>query len=121
MTRAVRLPENETPWVETSSGWLFFLNLLMVTPALVVLFPVVVGGFLRGLGLLGSEFSPYLDTIPLVVSYAVPYAGWLSLIPLVTIGRNLRMALPSAARGALWAFAAIHVLVLGLATMHWIG
>lgn len=117
---AVRLPETEAPWLESSSGWLFFLNLLMVTPALVVLFPVVVGGLFRAVGLLGSDFSPYVDTIPWVMSYAVPYVGWLALIPLLTIVRNLRMAIPPWARSSLWVFAAIHVMVIGMATMHWV-
>lgn len=120
MDRSVRLPDAESPWLETPSGWLFFLNLLMATPALVVLFPVAVGGFLRGVGLVGGEFSPYLDTIPWVVSYAVPYVGWLTLIPLVTIARNLRMAIPSWARRMLWAFAVVHVMVLGMAALHWV-
>lgn len=120
MQQAVRLPETESRWLETPSGWLFFLNLLMVTPALVVLFPAVVGGLLRGVGLVGSEFSPYLDTIPWVVSYAVPFVGWLVVIPLVAIVRNLRMAIPPWARRTLYAFAAVHVMVLGMAVLHWV-
>ena len=111
-----RAPER---FVETRAGGLFFINALLVTPALAVLFPLALKLFLNSFGLADGQ-TPILDTIPYVMSYAVPVLGWLSLIPMVLIVRNLRMRLPGPARIALLAFLLVHGGVLVYTASRWL-
>jgi hypothetical protein len=107
-------PEDEdvpASFVETRAGGLFFLNLVLAAPALIVLLPTVVRGVLRGLGALEGP-TPLLDPIPEVAAYAGRWIAWLSVVPLWTVARNLRMELPRGARRTLVALALLHVGVL---------
>ena len=99
------------PFVETRAGGLFFLNAVLAGPALLIIWPVIVRGVLRGVGAVNGP-SPLLDPVPAVAGQLGPYVGWLSAFPLVTTILNLRLPLPSAARWTLRAFAAVHVGVL---------
>jgi hypothetical protein len=104
-------PAGSEPFVETPAGGLFFLNAVLAAPALIVLTPLLVRGALRGIGALEGP-TRLLDPVPAVAAYAGPWIAWLSVIPLWTIRRNLRMELPAAARWALRAFALLHAGVL---------
>lgn len=108
-----------TPWVETREGEFFFLNALLFIPELVVLVPLGVKGLLAVAG--RATESVYVDTIPMLAAYVLPWAGWLLLVPIWTTLRNLRMELPPPARGALAAMLLSHVGFLGWTLLHWIG
>lgn len=99
------------PFVETPAGERFFLNAVLTAPALLVLWPVLLRGVLRGLGVLEGP-SPLLDPVPALARQAGPYLAWLSVIPLWSCRRNLRMEVPSPARWALRGFVAIHAGVI---------
>jgi hypothetical protein len=99
------------PFVETRAGGLFFLNAVLAGPALLVVWPALLRGVLRGMGALAGP-SPLLDPVPELAERVGPYVAWLSVVPLATTVYNLRMPLPSAARWTLRAFAALHMGVL---------
>lgn len=103
---------SEEPFVETPAGGMFFLNAVLAAPALLVLTPVLVRATLRGIGALEGP-SPLLDPVPAVAGLVASYLAWLSVLPLWSCWRNLRMPLPGAARWTLIAFGAVHAGVLG--------
>lgn len=114
------LPPRETPWIETRAGGLFFVNAVLVSPELVVLFPLAVGTVLRFLGLLEGP-SRFIDTIPAVAAYVLPWIGWVFVVPLWTTMKNLRMeGVGTWARRALYGMAALHVLFLAYTAWRWI-
>jgi hypothetical protein len=103
--------EREAPFVETRAGGLFFFNAVLTGPAILVLWPVLLRALLRGAGALRGP-SPLLDPVPAVAAQIGPYVAWLSVIPLWSIARNLRMELPTAARATLYALALVNIGVL---------
>ncbi len=106
-------------WVETPEGGFFFLNAVLVIPELVVLVPLSLKALL---GLVGSGGpSVYLDTIPSIARYVLPWTGWILVVPAWTTLRNLRMELPSAARAALVAMLLSHLGFLAWTAWLWIG
>jgi len=113
------MPERTEPWIETRTGGLFFVNALLVAPALVVLFPLTVGALV---GLLAPDrpTSPFLDTIPFVASKSLPYLGWFLVIPIWTTIRNLRIETLALPRVALGLFLALHVSFLGYTVLSWV-
>lgn len=113
----VRLGSGER-WIETREGGWFFVNAVLAAPALIVAFPLLVGGALRSLGVLEGR-SRFFDTIPLIAAYVVPYAGWLAILPLWLTWRSLRWRPPPPARLTLWLFAAVHLAVIGYAAWWW--
>jgi len=114
----VRRPQGD-PWVETRAGSLFFVNLLLVSPALVVLVPLLLRGLLRVAGKMDRP-SPILDTIPVLAGLVVPWVGWLALLPAWLVVRNLRMALPTPARRALLFFLFVHLATVAWAAGSWL-
>ena len=120
---AGREPSNDAdgePWVETTPGGWFFVNALLVAPELVVLFPLLAGRVVSFLAP-GRDPSPFLDTIPFLASKALPYVGWLLVIPIWTAAKNLRMDLPLPARISLVLFLVLHVSFLGFTVGSWLG
>lgn len=114
------LPPRDTPWIETRPGGLFFVNAVLVSPELVVLFPLVVGIVLRTLGLLEGP-SRFIDTIPRVAAYVLPWIGWIFVVPLWTTMKNLRMEGVGAwARRALHGMAALHGLFVAYTVWRWV-
>lgn len=107
----MNIQREEEPFVETTAGGFFFLNAVLAGPALIVLVPTLVRGLLRGMGALDRP-SPLLDPVPAMAAYAGPWVAWLSVVPLWTSWRNLRMPLPSSARWTLRAFVLLHACVL---------
>ena len=110
----------EEPWVETRQGSWFFVNSLLVAPELVVLFPLLAGTLVSLLAP-GRETSPFLDTIPFVASKAIPFLGWLLVIPIWTTVRNLRMDGLRLPRVALVFFLVSHLCFLGYTVWSWVG
>jgi len=108
------------PWIETREGGLFFINALLVAPELVVLFPLTLQLLV---GAISAERnpSPFLDTIPFVASRAIPFLGWLILIPIWTTVRNLRIETRVLPRLALGAFLLSHIGFLGYTVWRWMG
>jgi hypothetical protein len=113
-------PRPPEPWIETGPGGLFFVNAILVAPELVVLFPLTLQLLV---GLVASERnpSPFLDTIPFVASKAIPYLGWLLVIPIWTTIRNLRIETLVLPRAALWVFLLLHFSFLGYTVLSWVG
>jgi len=116
---ATGAPDDASPWVETREGGYFFVNALLFIPELVVLVPLALKGLLFVLGWRGE--SVYVDTIPALAAYVLPWTGWLLVVPLWTTLRNLTMELPAPARGALLAMLAGHLGFLGWTVGHWLG
>lgn len=113
-----RRPREEGPWVETPEGGLFFVNAILAIPEIVVLVPLGLKGIL---GLVGSGgASVYLDTFPMVAGYALPWLGWILVVPLWTTLRNLRMELPGPARLALVAMLLSHAGFLAWTVWLWL-
>jgi len=108
-----------TPWVETREGGLFFVNFILAIPELVVLFPLVMKGLLGSLGLVEGS-SVYLDTFPTLAAHALPWAGWLLVVPTWTTIRNLRMEVPRAAGIALWLLLGVHLAYLAWTVAWWV-
>lgn len=108
------------PWIETRQGGWFFVNLLLATPALVVLFPLTTG-MIVSLMAPGRDPSPFLDTIPFIASKALPYLGWLLVIPIWTTIRNLRMEGPTIPRVVLVGILLLHLGFLGYTVGSWLG
>jgi len=111
---------NGEPWIETREGGLFFINALLVAPELVVLIPLTLQLLV---GAISAERnpSPFLDTIPFVASRAIPFLGWLILIPVWTTVRNLRIETRVLPRVALAAFLLSHLGFLGYTVWRWMG
>lgn len=105
------MTQDDAPFVETPAGERFFLNAVLTAPAILVLWPVFLRGMLRSLGALDGP-SRLFDPVPQVAAYVGPWIAWLSVIPLVSCERNLRMPLPAPARWTLRGFQAVHVGVL---------
>lgn len=108
------------PWIETREGGLFFINALLVAPELVVLFPLALQ-LLVGAFSAERNPSPFLDTIPFVASKAIPFLGWLILIPIWTTVKNLRIETRVLPRLALAAFLLSHLSFLGYTVWSWVG
>ena len=108
------------PWIETPQGGLFFVNALLVAPELVVLFPLTLQ-FLVGLITEERAPSPFLDTIPFVASKAIPFLGWLLVVPIWTTIKNFRMEPLILPRMALGVFLLIHTSFLGYTILTWVG
>jgi len=108
------------PWVETREGGWFFVNALLVSPALVVLFPLTLSLLVDALAP-GREPSPFLDTIPFVASKALPILGWLLVVPIWATVKALRMSQPLVASIALGFFLLVHLGFLGYAVRAWTG
>lgn len=113
-------PPRQEPWIETRRGGLFFVNALFVAPEFVVLFPLTLGAIVS---LLAPERppSPFLDTIPFVASKSLPFLGWLTLIPIWTTIRNLRIETLMLPRVALVFFLFLHLSFLSYTIWSWVG
>jgi hypothetical protein len=108
------------PFVETRAGGLFFLNLVLASPALIVLWPLLARALLGEAGAPGRIAALLLPVLVLAAQVG-PYVGWLAAIPLATALHNLRMPLPGAARWTLRALALVHVWVLVWWTLRILG
>ena len=115
---AVELDSGER-WIETREGGWFFVNAVLAAPAFIVAFPLLVGAALRALGVLRG-YNRFIDTIPLIAAYVVPYAGLLMVVPLWLSLRSLRWGGPRRARVALRLFAIAHAVALAYAVWWWI-
>lgn len=108
------------PWIETPRGGLFFVNALLVAPELVVLFPLSLQ-LLVGVMAPERPPSPYLDTIPFVASRAIPFLGWLLVVPIWTTIKNLRIEKAALPRVALAFFLTLHLAFLAYTVWSWTG
>ncbi len=107
------------PWIETSRGGWFFVNALLVGPELVVLFPLALGAMATWL-VPDRPSSPFLDTIPFVASKAIPFVGWLLVVPVWTTWKNLRLEPLLLPRLALGLFLALHLSFLAFTVWSWV-
>jgi hypothetical protein len=112
--------EGKDPWIETPQGGWFFVNALLVAPELTVLLPLAAGLFVSLL-VPDRGPSPFLDTIPFVASKAIPFLGWLLVIPIWTTVRNLRMEGLMLPRVVLGGFLLLHFSFLGYTVWSWVG
>lgn len=115
------LPERrDPPWVETRPGAVFFLNALAAAPALMALYPWVLGWMLRSAGLLNRP-SRILDPVPAVAAHFAPVLGWLALPALALSLYGFRIADRRWARMASGLFAVVHLGTLVYTVGRWIG
>ena len=112
--------DRQEPWIETTQGGWFFVNALLVAPELVVLFPLVLG-WIVGLVAPDRASSPFIDTIPFVASKAIPYLGWVLVIPLWTTVKAIRLPGLVLPRVALGFFLLVHLGFLGYTVWSWVG
>ena len=106
MSGAAETPE---PFVETRAGGLFFLNLVLAGPALLVLWALLLGALLGpGSGRAAALLAPF----PAVAAAVGAWLAWLAAVPLATTVLNLRMPLPKGARWTLRALVLVHGWVL---------
>lgn len=112
--------EASEPWIETPQGGWFFVNAVLAAPELVVLFPLALGTVLTWVAP-DRPLSPFLDTIPFVASKAIPFVGWLLVIPIWTTVRNLRMEGLRLPRIVLGFFLVLHLSFLGYTVWSWVG
>ena len=114
-------PEASTePWIETPQGGLFFINALLVAPEMVVLFPLSLQ-LLVGLRADERAASPFLATIPIVASKAIPVLGWFRVVPIWTTVKNLKMESLLLPRISLGVFLLLHLAFLGYTILSWMG
>lgn len=108
-------------WIETPRGSLFFVNALLVFPYVMIVVPLVTRIVVRGaLGGVARE-STILDTFPLLAGYLLPRYGWLIVIPLFLVIRNLRVEPAVRPRAALLLFLLLHVGFLAWTGAGWMG
>ena len=107
------------PWIETRQGGWFFVNALLVAPEFVVLFPLLVGKFVSFISP-ERELSPFLDTIPSLAGMALPFLGWILVIPIWTTVKNLRMDGLRFPRVVLVGFLFLHLSFLGYTISRWV-
>lgn len=118
---APSLPETgETPWVETRSGAVFFVNALLAAPVLMAVYPWALRWLLRAAGILDRP-SRILDPIPAVAAHVAPLVGWLALPALAFSLYGLRLADRRWARVLLVLFAVGHGTTLFYTVSRWIG
>lgn len=129
MTRAASEPPGDAPpleegrsdpWIETPLGMLFFVNAVLVGPEYCVLLPLGVRTLLRGLGMAQAP-SVFLDTFPWFAARALPYFGWLLLLPVGLVIKNLRVERTPKLRAALLLFLTSHLAFLGYMVLSWFG
>lgn len=111
-------PRPDTPWIETRAGGLFFVNVLLVTPAAVALLPLVLGGLLRAAGILEGP-SRVFDTIPAMADYFVPRLGWLAAPAAWVAWKGLRLVDRPGPRAALFVFLAVHLATVLYTLIRW--
>jgi len=97
----------ETPWVETRSGTLFFVNAILVAPVFMALYPWTIRWLLRTLDILNRP-SRILDPVPAVADHFIPVLGWAAIPAAWLVWKNLRIAEKPWARRALWLFLGAH-------------
>lgn len=110
----------ETPWVETPSGTLFFVNAILVSPIFMALYPWTLRWLLRALDILNRP-SRVLDPVPAVADHFIPVLGWLTIPAAWLVWRNLSMATRPWVRRGLWIFLAAHLGTLGYTVMRVLG
>lgn len=109
----------DEPWIETRRGGLFFANAVLAAPELVVLFPLTLK-LLVGLVAAERNPSPFIDTIPFVASKAIPFLGWLLVVPIWLCLKNLRIEPLRLPRVALGFFLLLHLSFLGYTVLSWV-
>jgi hypothetical protein len=109
----------QEPWIESRQGGWFFVNALLVSPELVVLFPLLVGRFVSFVSP-DRELSPFLDTIPFLAGKSLPFLGWLLIVPIWTTLKNLRMEGLRFPKVVLVVFLFLHLSFLAYTVSRWI-
>lgn len=108
-----------TPWIETREGGLFFVNALLVAPAVMALVPLGLGATLRALGVLVGP-SPLFDTIPRMAGYFAPRLGWLAAPAALVAWKGLAEVERKGPRRALALFLGVHVVTLACTVWLWV-
>jgi hypothetical protein len=114
-------PAPEERWIETPRGGLFFVNAILIFPYVMVLVPLATRLFVRGVVGGAPRDSVILDTFPLLAGYLLPRYGWLIVLPIFLVVRNLRMEGAPWPRAALLAFLLTHVGFLAWTVAGWMG
>jgi hypothetical protein len=109
------------PWIETTRGGLFFINALLIFPYPMVLVPLATRVFVRGVLGGAARESSILDTFPLLAGHLLPRVGWLIVVPLYLVVRNLRIEEAPWPRAALFLFLIVHLGFLGWTGAGWMG
>lgn len=108
-------------WIETPRGGLFFINALFIFPYIMILVPLATRLFVRGVVGGAPRESVILDTFPVLAGFLLPRYGWLILLPLFLVVRNLRMERAPWPRAALLLFLVTHAAFLAWTMAGWLG
>ncbi|TVP74070.1 MAG: hypothetical protein EA352_11275 [Gemmatimonadales bacterium] len=114
------MAEREDPWIETRRGGLFFVNALFIFPWIILAIPLLTRVVVRGLGGM-QERIRIVDTFPELAEYLMPVYGWLTLLPIWLLVRNLRVEPAALPRAALVFFLLLHAAALLWTASGWIG
>jgi TRAP-type uncharacterized transport system fused permease subunit len=113
-------PPGGTRWIETRRGGLFFVNALLIFPYVMVLVPLATRTLVRARGGL-PEASEILDTFPILAEHLLPRIGWMILVPLALVIKNLGIEEDPRPRAALWGFLGLHLLFVAWTVGVWVG
>ena len=98
----------ETPWIETRPGGLFFVNAVLVSPIFMALYPWTLRWILRISGILDRP-SRVLDPVPAVADHFIPVLGWATIPALWLVWKNLGIMDRAWGRWALRVFLVAHL------------
>jgi hypothetical protein len=107
------------PWIETREGMIFFTHCVLIAPQFVVLFPLMMGWLVAPIGAPDSLLN-ILATIPTLAAFALPYAGWLFIVPAWFAWKARKEMGPPLARHFLGLFALLHLGFVVYAAWFWL-
>jgi hypothetical protein len=110
----------EERWIETRRGGLFFVNALLIFPAVMVLAPLLIRVLVRAGGGL-ARFAPMLDTFPMIAEYILPRLGWLLAFPIGLSLYNLSLERGTLPRLGLSVFLLVHLAFFAWTLAGWTG
>ena len=117
-TPSAPVVSSDSPWIETREGMTFFTHCVLIAPQFVVLFPMLLGWMVAPIGAPDSLLR-ILDTIPTLAAFALPFMGWLFLVPAWFAWKARAQMGPTLARAFLALFTLLHLGFVAYAAWFW--
>lgn len=108
-------------WIESRRGSLFFVNALFIFPWIMVAVPLATRLLVRRVFGGMPEHVRIVDTFPELAGHLMPVYGWLALIPIWLVVRNLRIEPDPRPRAVLVVFLALHAAAVLWTAAGWLG